>query len=398
MHSGMMNKKQITAFTATTAAGLGNKGMQQALEKEVTGLKPCTFLGLDDFAAFTGEIKQLPDIKLPPELGRFTCRNNQLAELALQQDNFLQQIDDLKCRVPAHRIGVFMGTSTSGIQQTEQAYIEGLPKGKLPEWYHYQTTQNLYSLADFICHRLQIKGISQVTSTACSSSAKVFATASRAIDAGLCDAALVGGADTLCLTTLFGFNSLQLVDTSISKPCDANRAGLSLGEGAGFAILEKPDGKSPFRLSGFGETSDAYHMSSPHPEGAGAQAAMQQALSMAGLDSEAIDYINLHGTGTPSNDKAECFAVHTPFNDTPVSSTKGWTGHTLGAAGIVEAVISLLTLSTQTVPKNLNLTTLDPDIKANVIQASTAMPIRSVLSNSFGFGGSNASLLFEAQS
>lgn len=395
MTSGMMNKKQITAFTASTAAGIGNQALLESLKAKQTGLSPCTFLDIKGIQAYTGEINNLSSIKLPDTLLPFTCRNNQLAELALNQDNFIEKIEDLKNRTNKTRIGVFMGTSTSGIEQTEQAYKKSYLSEHLPDWYHYAETQNLYSLADFVCNRLKLAGVSQVISTACSSSAKVFASASRAIDAGLCDAAIVGGVDTLCLTTLFGFNALQLVDSDICRPCDTNRAGLSIGEGAGFAILEQPNGNSPFCLSGFGETSDAYHMSSPHPKGAGAALAMNYALTMADIKANEVDYINLHGTGTPTNDKAECLAIAKIFRDTPVSSTKGWTGHTLGAAGIIEAIISLLTLSTQHLPANLNLKELDPNIKVNVLQESIQTSVNKVLSNSFGFGGSNASLLFE---
>jgi 3-oxoacyl-[acyl-carrier-protein] synthase-1 len=237
-------------------------------------------------------------------------------------------------------------------------------------------------------------------STACSSSAKVFADAARLIAGGWIDAAIVGGVDSLCLTTLYGFHSLQLFQADICRPWDAQRAGVSLGEGAAFALLQRePDAdRAPVgRLLGCGESSDAHHMSSPHPEGAPAAAAMRQALEGAKLAPAEIDYINLHGTGTPSNDAAEDRAVQSVFGTgVPCSSTKGATGHTLGAAGGVEAVISLLALQHGLMPGGLNLRERDPDLAIDYLQANREGPVRHVLSNSFGFGGSNACLVLGA--
>ena len=388
-----MNNLQITDYTLTTAAGLGKQANFSALKKKKTGLAPCSFFGLADFVTYTGEINSIDDIDLPAYLSPFHCRNNQLAELGLQQDGFLQSIDHLKRKYGKSRIGIFMGTSTSGIHETEKAYFEGVSKGHLPNWYQYQSTHNTYSLADYLCKRLDLTGISEVISTACSSSAKVFASASRAIALGLCDAALVGGVDSLCLTTLFGFNSLQLVSPDICKPCDQNRQGLSIGEAAGFALVEKPFEKGALGMLGYGESSDAYHMSSPHPEGLGAQQAMNAALQRANLAANDIDYINLHGTGTPTNDAAETCAVAATFGQTPASSTKGWTGHTLGAAGIVETALSLLCIESNYLPNSLNLETLDPSIRANILQTPIEKPVHRILTNSFGFGGSNCSLI-----
>ncbi|MEP7314094.1 MAG: beta-ketoacyl synthase N-terminal-like domain-containing protein, partial [Pseudomonadota bacterium] len=237
-----------------------------------------------------------------------------------------------------------------------------------------------------------------VISCACSSSAKVFASAARMIEVGLIDAAIVGGVDSLCLTTLYGFHALQLTAVAPCRPYDVARAGISISEAAAFALLERPaaqPGGDAVYLLGTGESSDAYHMSSPHPEGEGARAAITAALQAANLAPGAIDYINLHGTGTPSNDSAEAHAVHAVFGAaTPCSSTKGATGHALGAAGALEAVICALSLRHDFMPAGLASTDVDPALEVNYLRANRAGPIRHVVSNSFGFGGTNCCLVF----
>jgi 3-oxoacyl-[acyl-carrier-protein] synthase-1 len=216
--------------------------------------------------------------------------------------------------------------------------------------------------------------------------------------AGLIDAAVVGGVDTLCLTTLYGFNSLQLLSAQPCRPYDARRDGISIGEGSAFILLERAGTSAPadaLWLLGVGESSDAYHMSSPHPEGRGARMAMQAALDTAGLAPDAIDYVNLHGTGTPSNDAAEDHAVHGLFGDrVPVNSTKGMTGHALGAAGAVEAIVSMLAIDAGIVPGSPGTQVLDPALRARYEVQGQERTIDRVLSNSFGFGGSNCSLVF----
>jgi 3-oxoacyl-[acyl-carrier-protein] synthase-1 len=218
------------------------------------------------------------------------------------------------------------------------------------------------------------------------------------IDAGLIDAALVGGVDSLCLTTLYGFHSLQLSSPQPCRPFDVARDGISIGEAAAFALLERPtDGMDgdDILLLGVGESSDAYHMSAPHPEGHGARRAMQAALRAAGLDPSAIDYINLHGTATPSNDRSESHAVTSVFGaTTPGSSTKGATGHTLGAAGALEAVICAIALRNGFMPGGVHTTHIDPTLTAYYIRENRHSPVSHVLSNSFGFGGTNCSLVF----
>jgi 3-oxoacyl-[acyl-carrier-protein] synthase I len=252
-------------------------------------------------------------------------------------------------------------------------------------------------VADFTRQRLDLQGPAVVVSSACSSSAKVFGSARRMMEAGLIDAAVVGGVDSLCLTTLYGFHSLQLVSPRPCRPFDAARDGISIGEAAAFALLERAptnlDGDAVMFL-GIGESSDAYHMSSPHPEGRGARAAMSQALETAGLQPADIDYINLHGTGTPSNDSAEASAVAAVLGcEVPASSTKGATGHTLGAAGALEAVICALALQHDLLPAGLNTGAVDPALQVHYLLENRRKRLARVMSNSFGFGGSNCSLI-----
>ncbi|MBC7982845.1 MAG: beta-ketoacyl-[acyl-carrier-protein] synthase family protein [Candidatus Obscuribacterales bacterium] len=383
----------ISSFTVTSALGAGKAAHVEALRANRSGLQKIAFdtntldCWLGEVAAFNSPLKD--------SFAAWDCRNNRLAEFALRQDGFLDAVAQCRLRYGANRIGVFIGTSTSGVQHTELAYRErDAVNNRLPDWFQHRTTQNIFSAADFVAQRLELSGPKLAISTACSSSAKVFASARRAIAMGSCDAAVVGGVDSLCLTTLYGFNSLQLISADVCRPADAARSGISIGEGAGFALLD-PHAEGAMQLLGYGETSDAYHMSSPDPDGLGAAAAMQAALASAKVDVTAIDYVNLHGTGTMANDIAESRAICTVFGSAlPCSSTKGWTGHTLGAAGIVEAAIALLCIENNFMPRSLNTRVKDPAIEAGVLLEERCATVRRVLSNSFGFGGSNCSLLF----
>jgi 3-oxoacyl-[acyl-carrier-protein] synthase I len=389
-----MKPLAISAFTSTTALGAGCAPMLEALQTQRSGLAPVSFMQLP-LPTWVGEVEGVDATAVPAAQAEFDCRNNRLAWLGLQQDGFLDAVAAARARWGAGRVGVFLGTSTSGLLQTELAYRERLPGGALPAHFLYGPTQNTYSVAAFAAQALQLDGPSWVVSTACSSSAKVFGTAARMIEAGLIDAAVVGGVDSLCLTTLYGFNSLELLSTEICRPWDGGRKGLSIGEAAAFALVEREVGSPQGWLLGVGESNDGYHMSTPHPEGAGAIDAMRAALADAQLQPGDIDYINLHGTATPSNDAAEDQAVGSVFGTaTPSSSTKGATGHTLGAAGGVEAVISLLAIRHGLMPAGLNVQERDPALQLNYLQANREAPVCRVLSNSFGFGGSNASLVF----
>ncbi len=389
-----MKPVAISASTLTTALGAGRAANLAALQAQRTGLAPVTFMDLP-LPTWVGEVAGVDAVALPQPLADFDCRNNRLAWLGLQQDGFLHAVAAARARWGAGRVGVFLGTSTSGLLQTELAYRRRGPDGALPADFLYGPTQNTYSVAAFAVKALELQGPSWVVSTACSSSAKVFGTAARLMELGLIDAAVVGGVDSLCLSTLYGFNSLELLSDEICRPWDVARKGLSIGEAAAFALLEREVAAPQGWLLGVGESNDGYHMSTPHPEGAGAIAAMRGALADAQLQPGDIDYINLHGTATPSNDAAEDKAVRSVFDPaTPCSSTKGATGHTLGAAGGVEAVISLLALEHGLMPAGLNIQERDPALVMNYLQTKRSASVKRVLSNSFGFGGSNASLVF----
>ena len=389
-----MNPVAISAYTVTSALGLGLEATLAALREMRSGLAPVKFLDLP-LPTWVGEVPGVDAVHLPAPLADFDCRNNRLAWLGLQQDDFLEAVAAARARWGAERVGVFLGTSTSGLLQTELAYRRRQADGSLPADFLYGPTQNTYSVAAFAAQALDLHGPSWVVSTACSSSAKVFGTAARLMQLGLIDAAVVGGVDSLCLTTLYGFNSLELLSDEICRPWDGGRKGLSIGEAAAFALLERETAHPQGWLLGVGESNDGYHMSTPHPEGAGAIAAMRGALASAGLQPGDIDYVNLHGTATPSNDAAEDNAVRQVFGTgTPASSTKGATGHTLGAAGGVEAAISLLALQHGLMPAGLNVQDRDPALQLDYLRSNREGPVKHVLSNSFGFGGSNASLVF----
>jgi 3-oxoacyl-[acyl-carrier-protein] synthase-1 len=389
-----MKPLAISAYTMTSAVGAGRAAHLDALRAERTGLTEQRFEDAT-LACWIGAVAGVESVTLPRSLAGFDCRNNRLAELALAQDGFLDALTAARARYGAERIGVFIGTSTSGVRHTELSYREraALESAELPDWFDYRTTQSTYSIADYVRNRAGLTGVSSAVSAACASSAKVFASAARAIEAGLCDAALVGGVDSLCLTTLYGFNALQLVSNDICRPADAARKGLSLGEAGGYALLERAPAPGALACLGAGESSDAHHMSQPRPDGAGASQAMTRALGS--TRRERLSYINLHGTATPANDSAEDTAVTSLFGThVPCSSTKGWTGHTLGAAGIVEAAISLLAIEHGFLPRSLNTRELDPRLTANILLAARSGPVDCVMSNSFGFGGTNCALLF----
>lgn len=384
-------------FTAVSCIGRGQAEQLEALRAQRTGLAPCAFETVD-LNTCIGEVSGVDAVRLPAVLQEFDCRNNRLAQLALQQDGFAEAVHASVGRWGRRRIGVFLGTSTSGILQAELAYRQRDPRtGALPGDFNYRGTQNTFSAADFVRRALGLEGPATVVSSACSSSAKVFGSARRMIEAGLIDAAVVGGVDSLCLTTLYGFHSLQLMSVVPCRPFDVGRDGISIGEAAAFVLLERRPASldaDAVTLLGVGESNDAYHMSSPHPQGLGASAAMRAALQSAGLDPGQIDYINLHGTGTPGNDSAEGHAVEAVFGaGTPCSSTKGTTGHTLGAAGALEAVICALALRHAFMPGGLNTTEVDTVLAGSYLRVNVARRVSRVLSNSFGFGGTNCSLV-----
>lgn len=386
----------ITAYTLTSALGAGRGPSLAGLRAMRCGLRRCTLADVD-LDTWVGEVDGLDQAPLTGALAHYDCRNHRLAALAMEQDGFRERVAAARRHYGADRVAVILGTSTSGLRHTEMCYQRRFAQGSeaLDADLRYPYTHTVFALAAFCRALLGLGGPAMVVSTACSSSAKAIAATHRFIRAGLCDAAVTGGVDTLCATTLYGFKSLELLSPQPSTPWGLGRTGINIGEGAGFLLLERdPAEDGQHWLLGYGESSDAHHISAPHPEGEGAVQAMQAALTCAGLAPNDIDYINLHGTGTPANDRAEDRAVTRIFGGSVMaSSTKGATGHTLGAAGAIEAALCLTCIEGGLLPGTQGTRVQDPELSLRVLEfCRPAAPAR-VLSNSFGFGGSNCSLI-----
>jgi len=386
----------LSALSTVNALGVGLDATARGLRENRSGLRFCDYedARLDTYIGRVDGVEQAP---IEGALAHYDCRNNRLAQMALRADGFADAVAAAAGRYGADRIALILGTSTSGLREGERAFARRAPgTGALPAEFCFTETQDHHSLTAFVQGYLGLRGPAATVSTACSSSAKVFADAAQLIDAGICDAAVVGGADSLCLLTLYGFNSLELTAGTPCCPNDAARSGISIGEAAGFALLERAEaaGGAVALLLGYGESADAHHMSAPHPEGLGAELAMRRALEMADLAPGAVDYVNEHGTGSRQNDQVEDAAIARVFGDgMRSSSTKGATGHTLGAAGILEIAICCLAMRHGFIPGNVNLQTLDPAFRCRVEAATAAGTVRHALNNSFGFGGSNCSIL-----
>jgi 3-oxoacyl-[acyl-carrier-protein] synthase-1 len=389
-----MEPLRITAITATSAMGVGLAEMRAALHARRGGLAPCDLPGMPA-DIWIGRVQAAEGLAPPAPLAAFACRNTRLAELALLQDGFVSAVEAAVLRYGAARIAVVLGTSTSGIEETEQAWARSGRDGRLAG-YDYGRTHDLHALPRYVRARLGLQGPCVSISTACTSGARAFLDAGTLIAAGVVDAAVVGGADTLCRLTLHGFGSLELLAKGPTRPCAEDRDGISIGEAAAFALLERagPGDGGALGLLGAGASSDGHHMSSPHPEGHGAVAAMRAALDSAGLTPAQVGYVNMHGTGTRANDAMEDRAIARLFGDAvPCSSTKGWTGHTLGASGALEAAVAAICVVDGLVPGCLGVARPDPSFTAAIAVENRAAPIDHVLSNSFGFGGSNCALV-----
>jgi len=343
-----------------------------------------------------GRVDGIETHALPQGFEPYDCRNNRLAWAGLQADGFLDTARAAIERHGADRVALVVGTSTASIGATEEAYRE-LEDGHFSARFRNPLLHTPHSLGLFLEAVFGTRGPCLTVATACSSSAKIFAMAERMIRIGQVDAAILAGVDTLCGSVLFGFNALELVSPEPCRPFDATRRGISIGEAAGFALLERQGDANAPHLIGYGESSDAHHMSTPHPEGLGAQMAMTDAMTRAGIGARDVDYINLHGTATVKNDEVEAALVARTFPATTrASSTKGWSGHTLGAAGILEALFTLISMEEHLVPGTLNSTSPDPLCGPQIAFANEERRIRVALSNSFGFGGNNCTLAFRA--
>lgn len=392
----------ITAGTAISAMGRGMDATRACLMEKRQALQP------DDFQpqgyGYIGRVAGVEQHRIPASLATFDCRNNRLADMALMTDGFMEAVAEARTHYGRHRIAVIMGTSTSGILSTEEAYAaRSSREDTLPASFPYADTQDLSSLPRYVAARLNVSGPALAISNACASSTRAFIDATHLITAGFCDAAIVGGADSLCRMTLQGFASLGLISASPTRPCDAGRSGISIGEAAGFALLERANARPRptqpsgygLRLLGYGASSDGHHMSSPDPTGRGAAIAMKKALDRAGLTPDAMSYINMHGTGTLTNDQMEDRAIFSLFGrNIACSSTKGWSGHTLGASGILETMICAIALQSQYLPHCMNSQTVDPAFQSDILLEPRHGGVSHVMNNSFGFGGTNSSLIF----
>lgn len=321
-------------------------------------------------------------------------RNNRLALSVLLQIE--TQVEQAIAQYGAERIAVIVGTSTSGISDGEAAIYAKQQTGQMPESYHYHQ-QEIGNLGEFVADYFQLSGPVYTISTACSSSGRVFLSAKRLLKAGIVDAVIVGGCDSLCKLTLNGFHGLEALSDTFCNPFSENRKGINIGEAAGFMLLSRDKNNSGLALLGAGDSSDAHHISAPHPQGKGAQEAMQKALNDAQLQPSQIGYINAHGTATKLNDAMESKAIYALFSDSvPVSSTKPFTGHTLGAASILEAAICRLLLEQDLdIPIQINDGNYDPSLAPiRFVEKSQKLTKPAVLSNSFAFGGNNISLIF----
>lgn len=334
----------------------------------------------------------LPD--LPSELEPWSTRTAQIAMLLLGQME--PQLQKLRERYRPERIALVLGTSTGGADVTEKSYKKFVEQGSLPKGYDFWKQHTYGAVLHVVSELSGARGPAWMVSTACTSSAKPFATAQRLIAADMADAVIVGGIDTLCSMTLLGFFCLDALSDKPCRPFGHKRTGISIGEGGGLVILER-DGDAMALLEGVGESSDAYHISAPHPEGDGAKAAMQRALNMAGCKPSDIDHVNAHGTGTPLNDSAEAKAISSLLGDeVPVVSTKGYMGHTLGGAGATEAGLAVLALNEGWLPPSLGAEPRDATITLNIPTTRTTGNFNRVLSNSFAFGGNNVSVLLRS--
>ncbi len=345
---------------------------------------------------WVGAVPGLMQAPWPAAWAGWDCRATRLAWLGLQADDFVSAAQSACQRHGAARVGLVLGTSASTIGASEQAYRAPADDGGFPAALRNEALNTLHALADFVQRALGLTGPCATVSTACSSSAKAFAQAQRWLQLGLADAVVVGGVDALCDSLLFGFHALELVSPTPCQPFGAHRHGLNVGEAAGFVLLER--GPGALCLVGHGESNDAHHMSSPHPEGLGAELALDAALARAGITTADIGYLNLHGTASARNDAVEAALVARRYPPTVhASATKGVTGHTMGAAGIVEALVCLLALRDGLCAGSVGSAPVDPalgPVFAQQLQThSVIRQLAFAASHSFGFGGNNAVLV-----
>ncbi len=393
----MMQRFSLTALGMVNALGSNLCDIAAGLFKaDTTRLSPHILRTTGARVPIGKVLEPLPE--LPAALQTFQCRNHALAYVAFRQ--IADEIKVVRDQFGPERVGVVIGSSTSGLDASEAAFLHWQSTGTLPAHYCYETQHEMGSVATFIARLGRLDGPAYTVSTACSASAKVFASAHSLLALGFCDAVITGGVDALCDLTLNGFEALSSLARTISVPMSKNRAGLNIGEGAALFILTRAEG--PIQLCGVGESCDAYHMSAPHPEGYGAEAAMRHALYEAHLQPADIYYLNLHGTGTHLNDAMEAKAIQRLFGCVPCSSTKPIIGHCLGGGGAIK--IGFCWLALQQGRNDVYLLPphyWDGESDANipelhlVCRGATITQPEPVyfMSNSFAFGGNNCTVI-----
>ncbi|MFO0685792.1 MAG: beta-ketoacyl-ACP synthase [Sandaracinus sp.] len=378
----------ITGYAAVNAMGRGTAEVLASLDAGRSGLAPPRFpLPIDTVVgAIPGELPPLPDA-----VAGYDTRIARIGFMALA--DVRDALDRALVRWGKRRVAILLGTSTGGLDATEVGYRAWAETGALPPTYRLETRHDFNAVGTAIGKVTGAAGPIYVISTACSSSGKVHASAMRLMRAGVIDAALVGGVDSLCRMTLHGFRGLGILDTQRCRPFDRARAGINIGEGGALMLLERDPSLSDVHVLGVGESSDAYNMSSPEPTGRGAREAMGRALALAGITPGDVDLLLAHGTATPQNDTAESAAIEMALGTSvPVVSTKAFTGHQLGGAGATSAVFAVHAVRTGRVPANLGLTELDPAVRVNVAKDAVTRRVDRVLANAFAFGGSNVCL------
>jgi 3-oxoacyl-[acyl-carrier-protein] synthase-1 len=378
----------ITAWSLANVLGSSTKVVLDGIFTGTVRLAPPSSTFPLSFSTHVGEMADLaPTTELP------SSADVRLTRIALTaaRDVVVAAREAVE-RLGARRVALVLGACTGGLQASEVAFTY-LRNGQEAPGYDHDLQHPVHVAAFLLADYFGAKGPVLTVSTACSSSAKALAIAARLLRRGQADAVIACGADSLCTTTLSGFRALGALSSGTTRPFVADRDGISIGEGAGFMLVERGARGDVF-LAGVGESADAHHISSPDPTASGPASAIRHGLAMAGLSASQIDHVNAHGTGTPQNDDVECRAIAAVFGDSiPITSTKPMTGHLLGAAGITEAVIAAETIRRGIVPPTITQGDLDPAIRANVIRTPTAMRVRAVVSNSLAFGGSNAAVV-----
>jgi 3-oxoacyl-[acyl-carrier-protein] synthase-1 len=410
----------ILDYSLCCALGMTKQRAAHALLASESGLRPSPFAL--PFPTLCGQVPEAL-APLPEKLSRFETRQARLALAALTP--IAATVRRSVERFGGHRVAWVLGSSNAGLDTTERSYAAHAKTGQLPEAFSMRDQHDFGAVLHMLQELAGTSGPAYFVSTACSSAGKAFAAGARLLRAGLADAVIVGGVDALCEMTLRGFRSLGVLAEEACKPFSLDRADISIGEGSAFFVLERADelaraeDLNPLaRLSllGWAETADAHHMTAPHPQGDGAERVMRKALARAGLPPSAIDLVNAHGTATAQGDSSEALAIARVFGSAlPVVSTKGYTGHALGAAGAIEAALCLISLEHGLAPASLGAAPIDPELPVHVLTERSplgeraksrptpndgepaASRARHVLSNSFAFGGSNVSLIFGGQ-